>query len=205
PGDCGLLEWLWTEAVDVQTGGIDYDGSGLWVQESIGTEAEITEDTPLGLNQEVTTGTLPNGGGLFGGAAIVNSDNGTMFSYDAKALQGFDGPTTGKGDDVADGVHYRPGTIYPSLNSGNVSDATVFLTGGQNPEPLTGYTNSVDAVSAAFMHDAIMNEYVVEEALNAGTEWVITSRTSTPITRVWWKRASSPKTATRWLVRPSRS
>ena len=166
PGDCGLLNALWTEAVDPLTGGIDFANSGKWVQESIGTEADITPDTPLGRNGEVFSAMLPNGGGLFGGAAIVNSANGTMFSYDAKALQGFDASP--------EGVHYRPGTIYPSLNSGDQDSATVFLTGGANPTMVGPYDYSVDAVSAAFMHEAVMNEYVVLDVMNAGTEWVIT-------------------------------
>jgi len=175
PGDCGLLTWLWTEAVSSSTGQIDFDNSGLWVQESIGAATDITDTAPLGLNQEVTSGMLPNGGGLFGGAAIVNSANGTMYSYDATALMGFEGAVGDAGaKDVAPGVHFRPGTIYPSLNSGGAKAATVFLTGGSAPTDLTYMDNGVDAVSAAFMHDAIMNEYVVVDALNAGTEWVIT-------------------------------
>jgi hypothetical protein len=175
PGDCGLLTALWTEAVDSGTGQIDFLKSGKWVQESIGAATDITPDAPLGLNQEVTSAMLPNGGGLFGGAAIVNAANGTMYSYDAKALMGFEGAVGDAGSkDVAPGVHYRPGTIYPSLNSGGEKDATVFLTGGSKPETLMYQENGVDAVSAAFMHDAVMNEYVVLDELNAGTEWVIT-------------------------------
>ena len=167
PADCLLLTDLWTKAI-TNTGAYDPTKSGQWFVESWGTG---TTDA----NQEVTTGTSKNSGGLFGGASVVNAANGTMFSYDARAIQGFEGDqpdSTVVPTDVYDGVHYRPGTIYPSLNSGGEQMATVFTGGGDKVE-LT-YTNPVDAVSAVFMHDKVMNEYVVEEALNAGTEWVIT-------------------------------
>jgi hypothetical protein len=160
---------MWTEAID-NLGQYDEDESGIWVVESK-TATPPNENENAG--GEVYTATAANSGGLFGGAAIVNANNGTMFSYDAKALQGFEArPGNGVDSNTADGVHFRPGTIYPSLNSGGETDATVF-TGGGDSETLS-YTYPVDAVSAVFMHDTVMNEYVVQEDLNAGTEWVIT-------------------------------
>ncbi|MBT8051468.1 MAG: hypothetical protein KJO70_09755 [Gammaproteobacteria bacterium] len=151
PADCAALTTAWTEVVN------DLEGSGIWVQES---------QDDVGLPDQAETGTSRNSGGLFGGAAIVNADNGTMFSYDAKAIQGFN-----KGDT---GLHFRPGTIYPSLESGDELTAYVFFGVPQNQAvPVTYSDYSVDAVSAVFMHDFIMNEYVVAPSLNAGTEWVI--------------------------------
>jgi hypothetical protein len=152
PADCDQLNENWYEVV----GG----DNGIWFDEA--TEGCGSADA----DGQACTDTGRNSGGLFGGAAIVNADNGTMYSYDAKAIQGF--------DDTADGLHYLPGTVFPSLASGSQDDAWVFFGVPQNQAIEVDYDNSVDAISAVFMHDYIMNEYVVEEDLNAGTEWVIT-------------------------------
>ncbi len=106
-------------------------------------------------------------GGLFGGAAIINVDNGTMYSYDARALQGYD-----NSDDAH--LHFIPGDIQPGLNDGNRTDATVFF-GEPLAEAVTlSYPRPVDAVSAVFMKENIMNEYNIQSELNAQSEWVIT-------------------------------
>ncbi|MDX1410333.1 MAG: hypothetical protein R3330_19415, partial [Saprospiraceae bacterium] len=106
-------------------------------------------------------------GGLFGGAAIVNANNGTMYSYDARALQGYD-----NSDDAH--LHFVPGDVQPGLNDGNRTDATVFF-GEPLAEAVTlTYPRGVDAVSAVFMKENIMNEYNIETGLNALSEWVIT-------------------------------
>lgn len=118
-------------------------------------------------------------GGLFGGASIVNVADGTMVSYDAKAIEGY--------DVTLEGLHYEPGTIHPSLNDGNISEAYVTFT--LNPSQ-TGPSDaalfptpqflfypddrSVEAVSAVFMHDNVFNEFSIEESLSAATEWVFT-------------------------------
>ena len=152
PADCLAINERWYEVV----GGTD----GTWFDEATNGCGSADADG------QACTDTGRNSGGLFGGAAIVNADNGTMYSYDAKAIQGF--------DDTDDGLHYLPGTIFPSLQSGSGKDAWVFFGVPQNQAVEVNYDNSVDALSAVFMHDYIMNEYVVEEDLNAGTEWVIT-------------------------------
>lgn len=106
-------------------------------------------------------------GGLFGGAAIVNANNGTMYSYDARAIQGFDNSDNAE-------LHFIPGDVQPGLNDGNRHDATVFF-GEPLAEAVTlTYPRSVDAVSAVFMKENIMNEYNIETGLNALSEWVIT-------------------------------
>ncbi|MDX1555066.1 MAG: hypothetical protein R3212_03475, partial [Xanthomonadales bacterium] len=106
-------------------------------------------------------------GGLFGGAAIINVPNGTMYSYDARALQGYD-----NSDDAH--LHFIPGDIQPGLNDGNRTDATIFF-GEPLAEAVTlSYPRPVDAVSAVFMKENIMNEYNIQSELNAQSEWVIT-------------------------------
>jgi len=106
-------------------------------------------------------------GGLFGGAAIINVNNGTMYGYDARAIQGYD-----NSDDAH--LHFVPGDVQPSLNDGNRNDATVFF-GEPLAEAVTlTYPRGVDAVSAVFMKENIMNGYNIQADLNALSEWVIT-------------------------------
>jgi hypothetical protein len=104
------------------------------------------------------------GGGLFGGVAILNVAKGTMVSYNGRALQGF--------DIEEDGLHFYPGTIYPALASGDVTNAWVDAGGGATV--YVDYASGIDAVSAVFMHDTIANTFVVEEDIAAATEWVLT-------------------------------
>ncbi len=106
-------------------------------------------------------------GGLFGGAAIVNAGEGLMFSYDAKAINGFWDPGVSAGF-----RHSNPGDELPSLTSGDDAVANIFDDAG-NAITLT-YGQSIEAVSALFMHDSVMNEYALVESLAAQSEWVIT-------------------------------
>ena len=139
PYDCESLVDAWTRNPD-----------GYWI-----------DDQSLDIRR--------NSGGLFGGAAIINVGNGTMFSYDAKAIQGFD-----KSDDGH--LHAEPGDLDPNLNSGDQTSATIFF-GVPKDEAVTfyySYNRSIDAISAVFMHEFTMNEYNIQSDLNAASEWVIT-------------------------------
>jgi hypothetical protein len=153
PADCAELSKKWTEVV----GGT----SGIWWAEANGEE-DCPATTAAG---EACTDMSRSSGGLFGGAAVVNADNGTMYSYDAKAIQGF--------DKSPNGLHYEPGDELPSLASGDQNDSWVFFGVPQNTAVELDYSNSVDAVSSVFMHETVMNEYVTVEGA-AGTEWVVT-------------------------------
>ena len=107
-------------------------------------------------------------GGLFGGAAIVNAQKGTMYSYDAKAINGFWSPA------IPSGLrHTDPGTEVPSLISGDNPNALIFSDNGSLVSLTYGYS-SIEAVSAMFMHDSIMNEYAIVDVLAAQSEWVVT-------------------------------
>jgi hypothetical protein len=107
-------------------------------------------------------------GGLFGGAAIVNVELANMASYDATAINGF--ATQVFANDI---LHQEPGSVLPSLNSGDVTDGTVFLDNGATQNS-GSFVRGVDAVSYVFMHDQIMNEYTTEMGTAAQTEWVVT-------------------------------
>lgn len=144
PNDCEQLNDAWFDGATLR--------DNYWI------------DDPL-------TDIEPPAGGLFGGASIVNVKTGYMFSYDAKAINGWS-------DDVyeLDGLtplHQQPGSVLPSLDSGNQLEATVFLDNGDTLVS-TGLTRSVDAVSFLFMHDQVMNEYTTGSGINSETEFVMT-------------------------------
>ena len=144
PADCQQLVDAWTDPDDTVTG-----DEGYWLE---GPFFDLTDPS----------------GGLFGGAAIVNVAAGAMYSYDAKAINGF--ADTIFANDL---LHQEPGSVLPGLNSGNILTGTVFSDEGEILGS-TGLTRGVDAVSFVFMHDQIMNEYTTEDAVAAGTEWVVT-------------------------------
>ncbi|MDT8320631.1 MAG: hypothetical protein RQ826_08905 [Xanthomonadales bacterium] len=159
PGDCEQLVENWTEFVP------PVDGKGIWFKEATSQEGC---DIGVGDNCVASTDIDRNSGGLFGGGAVVNTDNGTMFGYNAVALQGFDKNVDGLT------LHFLPGNIHPSLNDGDQTNAFVFFGVPQNKSVELGYSLSADAVSAVLMHDTIFNEYVTDPDLAAATEWVVT-------------------------------
>jgi hypothetical protein len=160
PTDCAQLVKNWS------TGGI-------WLNEAAANQADPDDDfddcsypTDTGHCDYATTDVVRNSGGLFGTGALINGLDGTFFTYDAKAIQGW--------DDKDRGNHHTPGTSRPSLNSGNQTTSYVFF-----GEPITEavrlkYPSNVDAVSSVFMHELIMNEYSVNPNVGARSEWVIT-------------------------------
>ena len=143
PGDCDalVLAWTWLNDLDPET-------RGYWLMDP-------------------TTDMTDPSGGLFGGAAIVDVNQGTMFSYDAKAINGFAANL-----DANDLLHTEPGFTTPNLNSGDIYTGYVFLDDGGNTS--SSFQRGVDAVSYVFMHDSIMNEYTTNDDLGAETEWVVT-------------------------------
>ncbi len=144
PADCQQLVDAWT-----QTDNLDPLTKGYWLDDSFN-------------DMEAPSG------GLFGGAAIVNVASGTMFSYDAKAINGFASSV-----EADDDLHQEPGRVFPSLNSGDNHDGIVFMDDG-SVEQSGWLPRGVDAVSYVFMHDQVMNEYTTEAAVAGATEWVIT-------------------------------
>jgi hypothetical protein len=147
PADCGALVDAWTRS--------DLGGSlnGRWINDP-------------------TDGVNTPSGGLFGGAAIVNVMAGAMHPYNATAINGWN--QTGF-DNLGQGVsiHAEPGTVKPSLGSGDTNYGYVFSDEGDTLE--SGYVDSAwDAVSYVLMHDTLMNEYTTESSVAGETEWVVT-------------------------------
>jgi len=115
-------------------------------------------------------GIVPPTGGLFGDTDITNVATGSVYSYNADAIDGF-----------SETPLYSPSSnLNPSLQDANnpsvavngVARAFVFEGGGAL---LTAdYANGIDAVSAVFMSDAIYNEYVVGGTFAANSDWIVT-------------------------------
>jgi len=108
-------------------------------------------------------GTTDPTGGLYGYGVLINVDEGTDATYDALALDNFFDPITGV-------LHTNPGSLDPSLNN-SISSYDVI----DGSTVFSGTTSSgLDAVSATIMHNQIANDYVLEDDINAGTDWVVT-------------------------------
>lgn len=143
---CGLLQQQWTP------------GAGAWLTDS------LTDARDDGTQ-------IPASGGLSGSAAIINVANGTMISYNATTIDGFW---------LAGAVHTDPGNLQPGLSNGTGFEAFVFDNGALesfNYASQVGGTpalNSVLAINATITKETLLNEYVIESALNATTEWVLT-------------------------------
>jgi hypothetical protein len=103
---------------------------------------------------------LPPSGGLYGYGVIIDVQEGTDASYDAIALDDFS----------YNPLHTFPGSVLPSLDSGtadfDVLDGINIVSGTAD--------SGIDAVSATLMVSNIANDFVLEEAIAAGTDWVVT-------------------------------
>jgi hypothetical protein len=116
----------------------------------------------------------PPTSGLFGSGSIVNVGEGTFFSYNADAIEGF-----------AYQVNYtNPSDLTPTLQAAATDPvtATPALAGnarsyvfGEDGTLITAdFVAGEDAVSAVYMADSIYNEYLIAEGIGAATDWVLT-------------------------------
>ena len=107
--------------------------------------------------------------GLIGTAAIVNVAQGTFYPYTAQALSGF-----------SDRVLIDNGaTVWNGLDRANSDDAATGTARAKlvtaNGDPLSiDYARGIDAVSAVFMADHLYNDYLVNPAIGAATDWIVT-------------------------------
>lgn len=106
-------------------------------------------------------------GGLWGYGVVINVAEGTAVSYDAIAIDSFNDPVEPAN------LHFTPGNELPSLNEAQTL-ATIFDGAVANDY---GFASGAEAVSALFMSANISNDYVVDEAINANTDWVVTMPT----------------------------
>lgn len=121
-------------------------------------------------------------GGLYGSGQIVNVAEGTLYSYDPIALEGFYTNATNPA-----ALHTEPGSLLPNLGSadsgGGASRSIVVTNNGTNlvqdlwtPASPLGAAGGWNSVSALFQHNAIFNEYLASPAPGTAfsSEWVIT-------------------------------
>ena len=113
-------------------------------------------------------------GGLMGSISLVNVNAGSDMTENPTALDNF---------------YTAPGNLYavaglpqPSLTQVSPPTSVVFNgTAGvyQSAWPVTATATGapIDAVSAVLMHDAVLNEYVLDTLTKSGTDWVITMPT----------------------------
>lgn len=132
------------------------------------------------------TGTLKVGapiGGLIGTGTLINVAQGTDFSYDPTVLDAFS---------TSRSIHTQPGNLSPSLKNATPTSVVVYSTAngqqvvttdwttatntisGGTPTGSSGAGAGVDAVNAVLIRGAVMNEYVLDSAISAGTDWVVT-------------------------------
>ena len=79
--------------------------------------------------------------------------------------------------------HADPGNIDPDftavdfnlagMDNGTVT-SIVFNAGNAIETTWNGFQPGVDAVSAVYMHDSIMNEYAIETNVGGESDWVVT-------------------------------
>jgi hypothetical protein len=104
-------------------------------------------------------------GGLYGYGVLIDVQEGTDASYDAVAVDDW------IDEQGAGFFHSGPGDLFPSIASDADLAYDVFDEGGvQSGIAFTG----ADSVSATMMQAAISNDYVLENDIAAGTDWVVT-------------------------------
>jgi hypothetical protein len=140
--------------------------------------------------------TVPTGG-LYGYGVLINVNEGTNATYSAVALDDF----VSSLDAGAVPIHFAPGTVDPGLVDATAIAQVLDASAGFTTITST-FDDGIDAVSAVLMHSAIMNDFVLEPSIAAGTDWVVTFPTKKnyinavtdaipPFTEVW-----NPLTAT---------
>lgn len=119
-------------------------------------------------------------GGLYGTAAVVDVADGTMFAYDALALEGFrlepaDRPIGTLAGAV---LHANPGEDAPTLASATSDPARGLVSANVTIDGRTlvldyPANRAIDAVSATLMAESIGNTWATDPAIDGATEWVV--------------------------------
>ncbi len=168
PRDCGAVAALNT---------IANDGDGL----TPGEDASNVEFTgPDGEERTLTaTGFGNRSGGLFGSAAIINVDDATYLPTEVTVLDTLDNGT-------APSIFFSQSPRSASELAGFTIDEGLKAVKGDLqywdlPDLSTtdgsGDTGRVDAISDALAATHIVNEFLVDPALGAETDWVVTQPT----------------------------
>ena len=110
------------------------------------------------------------GGGLYGMGQVINVANGTAFGYDAIAIA----------DLVAEGasgsaLHYFPGDTRPRFTDAAIDNVAIVET--QAGSEMIAVADPITAVTSLFQTTILENDFVVDPAINATTDWVLTQPT----------------------------
>lgn len=125
---------------------------------------------PVGDDTVTSANLVPPTSGLFGNAGIINVGEGTFFSYNADAIEGF---TESK-------LYTTPSDLTPTLQQANTPSlaatgvARSYVFGADGTLITADFARGEDAVSAVFMADHIYNEYYINPAQGAASDWVLT-------------------------------
>jgi hypothetical protein len=130
------------------------------------------------INAPFNTGLSAPTGGLFGSGALLNVAAGTAHSYNAEAINA-----------VFSVPRFTPtGSLSPNLTEADPT-ASFF----QGPNVFTAnYAAGIDAASVLSQASSLMNEWVVDPAIGAGSDLVVTFPTKFAYTGACGILAASP-------------
>ena len=126
---------------------------------------------------DIILDSLPPTGGLTGTGTLINVNSGLDAGYKPDALDAFS-------DTV---IFTGPGSTSPALADATPPTSVVFNS-GYNPagsifatvyrsefvSPFTDLSSGAMATASVFMHESIMNEYVLDTVAASLTDWVVT-------------------------------
>lgn len=161
----GYVEVIEMGEID-NTGAFDAD---ILHSQTTGLPADcVRVDANTETGGAVQTATTAPTGGLYGYGVLINPVDGTAVAYDATALDNF--------SDTAG--HTEPGNLLPALSEADPESDQIAFDGTNYAAIAATFATTanpgLDAVSSVLMARAIVNDYVLEPTLNAGTDWVIT-------------------------------
>ena len=159
----------YVEAIEMGTVSDGTTLAALNVDRANAFDAKPDCATAVAVPLDNTTKVAPPTGGLTGSAFIVNVAAGTLYSYDATALDSFSGvamwaPVTAAAPTLRD-VNPKASDV---VDASGVHHATWDTTKGANP---------ADPVTAVLMQSQIMNYFVLNQGTASRTDWVVTMPT----------------------------
>lgn len=179
PGNCGALVTEYLSGKWNDTTGDFSVGFKTPAQLISAKTNGVTNGAEAGANR--AAGGL---GGLYGVGTVTNVFAGQQIGYDATALDGFIGlvDATTAGGTAIGNLHNATGYSFPDLNGNRTPGEQVDIPeagiGGSLVANVQGvdrtFRKTIDAVSALLQRPSLSNEFSVDAAVGAGTDWVVT-------------------------------
>jgi len=147
---------------------IDSGSATVWFDDAV-THSNGVPANCVAVKNDWSDGNFTSGslsspiGGLMGTGTLINVAKGTDFSYDPVTLDNF--------SIVAN--HTQPGALTPTLEQAFPQTSVVFYQGSAVTSNWGNNGLAADPVSALIMRTDVLNEFTVEPALAAGTDWVV--------------------------------